>query len=404
MSRKFPQYKFEKREGILILRYEPMNGSEWIDESFRDDSSITIKRTFEFKKTDLINQSQPSEPFSMIDFNKIYYFKVGRLLGEYYKIDCFRYIHNEVYIHKDIDISMGMFVISGSVSIFEVIDRIISHNIYVGGNHENSIPEKDFIHLCENSPKQYEIDLYKKARVCSLIKEYVNFKTNYHSKFEKYLNKKLSQGNSTSIISEVKEIEIEKYQRLYDKLMQMLGDSSISEHQWQEVIVQFIIILFPKYIKAVREVPIKDSLNDKMLKVDIGLIDTSGYLDIIEIKKPTLESMVTSGKYRNNHAPIRELSGTIMQIEKYLYHLNRWGDIGEKKLNEKYAASLPSGMKISVINSSGIIIMGRDNNLSPSQKLDFEVIKRKYKNVMDIITYDDLLRRLKVTIESLKSY
>lgn len=118
---------------------------------------------------------------------------------------------------------------------------------------------------------------------------------------------------------------------------------------------------------------------DKMLKVDIGLIDTSGYIDIIEIKKPTLESMVTSGKYRNNHAPIRELSSTIMQIEKYLYHLNRWGDVGEKRINDKFTSSLPSGMKISVINSSRIIIiMGRDYNLSTRQKLDFEIIKRKY--------------------------
>ena len=34
--------------------------------------------------------------------------------------------------------------------------------------------------------------------------------------------------------------------------------------------------------------------------------------------------------------------------------------------------------------------------------LDFEVIKRQYSNVMDIITYDDLLRRLERIIASLQ--
>jgi hypothetical protein len=33
----------------------------------------------------------------------------------------------------------------------------------------------------------------------------------------------------------------------------------------------------------------------------------------------------TLGQYRNNHIPLRELSGAVMQIEKYIYYLNRWG-------------------------------------------------------------------------------
>jgi hypothetical protein len=42
--------------------------------------------------------------------------------------------------------------------------------------------------------------------------------------------------------------------------------------------------------------------------------------------------------------------------------------------------------------------MGRDNELSADQHQDFEVIKRKYSNVIDIITYDDLLKRLEATL------
>ena len=54
--------------------------------------------------------------------------------------------------------------------------------------------------------------------------------------------------------------------------------------------------------------------------------------------------------------------------------------------------------KIRITNPSGIIIMGRNKGMSIEQQQDFEVIKRKYKNIIDIITYDDLLERLKFTI------
>ena len=43
--------------------------------------------------------------------------------------------------------------------------------------------------------------------------------------------------------------------------------------------------------------------------------------------------------------------------------------------------------------------MGRDQNLTPEQRTDFEVIRRKYRHVVEIMTYDDLLRRLKIIRE-----
>jgi len=40
------------------------------------------------------------------------------------------------------------------------------------------------------------------------------------------------------------------------------------------------------------------------------------------------------------------------------------------------------------------VIIGRDSDLSDSQRHDFEIVKRKYKHIVDILTYDDLLRRI----------
>ena len=83
------------------------------------------------------------------------------------------------------------------------------------------------------------------------------------------------------------------------------------------------------------------------------------------------------------------------------------GNKGEDNLTKKYATKLPSGMSIHISNPKAIIIVGRDQigngNMTENQKLDFEIIKRKYTNMMDIITYDDLLRRLNRTISALKN-
>ena len=71
-------------------------------------------------------------------------------------------------------------------------------------------------------------------------------------------------------------------------------------------------------------------------------------------------------------------------------------------MTEKYKDKLPNNLKINITNPKGIIIMGREHNLSPNQIGDFEVIKRKYNNIIDIMTYDDLIKRLIFTIEQLE--
>src|SRR6185312_12738443 len=158
------------------------------------------------------------------------------------------------------------------------------------------------------------------------------------------------------------------------------------------------------YVFVFKEVPVHskpgEGIKEKYL--DFLLVDSNGNTDIIEIKKPFENAIMTKGVFRDNYIPLRELSGTVMQIEKYIYYLNRWSYEGEKFLTTKYKDNLPQGFGIKITNPSGIIIMGRENNLSVQQKRDFEVVKRKYKNVVDIITYDNLLERLRFTIEQIK--
>ncbi|GAB7269499.1 hypothetical protein DZS_08920 [Dickeya ananatis] len=75
--------------------------------------------------------------------------------------------------------------------------------------------------------------------------------------------------------------------------------------------------------------------------IDIGLVDSSGNLDIIEVKKPFDDKILRRTKYRGNSIPTSELSGGIMQAEKYLFHLAKWGTKGEENLTKKIYLHAP---------------------------------------------------------------
>ncbi len=101
--------------------------------------------------------------------------------------------------------------------------------------------------------------------------------------------------------------------------------------------------------------------------------------------------------------------GSLEHAELYLFHLSKWALAGEKTLTKRYAAKLPPGMGIRITSPNAMIILGRDRRpngspaLDASLQLDPEIIKRKYANMIDVLTYDDLLRRLDNVIASLHS-
>jgi hypothetical protein len=133
-------------------------------------------------------------------------------------------------------------------------------------------------------------------------------------------------------------------------------------------------------------VRVKDFDSGSYRILDIMLLDASGNVDVVEIKQPFGEAMTTPQRYRKNHVPMRELSGAVIQVEKYLLHLTRWGQKGEHTLTKRYASRLPIGFKIRVVNPGGLVIMGRDADMTPDQRGDFEVTRRHYKHIADIVT------------------
>ncbi len=179
------------------------------------------------------------------------------------------------------------------------------------------------------------------------------------------------------------------------------NDEKYSEGEWQNEIVEIILLIFPKYIQIFKEVSIKNVYSGSNKRVDFLLVSYTGHIDIIEIKKST-KRILRPTNYRGNHIPSIELSGTIMQVEKYIYLLNKWSKDGEEKLTKDKKKSLPDGLSLKITNPQAMLIIGRNQFSSKEEENDFEVIKRKYKNIVDILTYDDLILRTKRLINKFK--
>lgn len=385
---------FTKHGDHLLMRYAPERGSDdWLVKPLESEKDIPLSGRALHVRREIYRTEIDDGEYSM---DACYRFVVGHLVDGYYQMDRrFLGIEYDLFMHRSLKFRRPIFVAETNIPIFRGFNNYGFISLHVGGEHPDALPEEVFEEMLRQFPNTYELKRYARARVSSMIRNYVPISTDHEAEYLKYRQRKASaKGSQPQKV--FGKYETDKFSALVQKIEDMLGSvDAYTEAQWQQEILQVIQFLYPKYVRAFPEAPVRDSLAGKDRHIDFLLVDASGYVDTIEIKKPFAECIVTSNRYRDNHVPMRELSGTIMQLEKYLYHLNRWGQVGEDKLNERYADQLPGDLRIKIVNPSGMIIMGRDTALTPDQRTDFEVIRRKYRHVVEIMTYDDLLRRLK---------
>lgn len=403
----------------VVLTYradQPGNG--WVWQELRNHDTVTLSRVFTFKRRDLI--AEPAEADQDNDFEAFQYrFRFGvrrdgyiHLEGRIFDID------NSVLIaDAGLGLERKVFVAERNISIFRKIAELIAPDqpIIVGGSRAGAIPIPDFQALLSKFPNTVELNRYAAARVSNVIGDYITPLKDARSQYEAYLNRRRSTMTDAALAQlELLQTEIEKYVFIRDTIAEWLRDGATrSEGDWQKMILNFLLLIFPKYVTVLSNVKVADAYSTpgatKDRFIDLALIDAAGNIDVIEIKKPFDDALMGRTPYRDNYIPTKELSGSIMQAEKYLFHLSKWGLAGEKTLTQRYAAKLPLGMGIRITSPKAMIILGRDRRpngspaLDASQQLDLEIIKRKYANMIDILTYDDLLRRLDNIIASLRS-
>lgn len=406
----------EDTDGLILAYRSDQPGNIWVWEELRTHNHVTLSKGFSFQRGDLLAVPDPAldrEEFEEFVYDFRFatredgYFRVeGRLLD----------IDNPVLIVAEgLAIERKLFVAERGIGIFSKIADLVApdQEIVVGGPRPGAIPIADYQELLRKFPNTGELNRYASARVASVVGDYIEPLRDARQQYETYLNRRSATLADRPLAQpELIETEIAKYVYIRDTLTGWLGEgASRSEFDWQKMIITFLLLIFPKYVAVLSNVRIPDAYSapgttrDRF--IDLALIDAGGSLDVIEIKKPFDDSLLGRRTYRDNYIPAKELAGSVMQAEKYLFHLTKWGMAGEKALTNRYASQLPPGVEIRITNPKAMIILGRDRRpngddaLSRAQRLDLEIIKRKFANMIDVLTYDDLLRRLDAIIVSL---
>lgn len=167
-----------------------------------------------------------------------------------------------------------------------------------------------------------------------------------------------------------------------------------SESWWQIYIKSKILIIQQGYIKAL------DKLNVAVVETkypDFSLLTHDSYLDILEIKKPSTP-LLKKDEGRGNFYWDSEISKAIIQVENYIENVSKQGPQITVYLRDRHK------LDIQVLRPRGIIVAGNRNTLmEQKEKDDFRLLSHSLKNIT-VLTYDELLTRLRNYIEVLEEF
>jgi len=413
-----PAIEFKFVGNNLRLIYRPHDGTDWVYRRFKSGENLVLKGTFCLARVNLVHddvdewrevdgwehRADPDEFDFDIGGEDRMDFVVATKEMDYFRFNTkVLPVGVSVLLHCGARPTWKWFCSERNTSILSTIAKLKPSRIVIGGAEPDAIPVKEFERLIAQFPTNHELQRYVVARISGVVREYTDAMVDGEDQWRKTVARKI-KSTPKDLAASFREADIRKFEYLLAHLKSMLAMSdAYKEIHWQAEIVRIICLLNPRYIEAFTGVRVKDFDSGSYRILDILLVDASGNVDVVEIKQPFGEAMVTPRRYRKNHVPMRELSGTVMQLVKYLHHLTRWGPKGEETLTKRYASQLPPGLKIRVVNPTGLIVMGRDVDMTPDQRNDFEVARRHYKHIADIMTYDDLLRRLEAVLNKLRA-
>lgn len=406
-----PAVEFEVFDDEFCLVYRPRDETSWVHERFARGDELLVKGTFHLTSRDLIADAvegaaqvgRDDDDIIWVDDHRLV-FAIATAEGEYFRFKPeILGFDTPVLLHRDTRPDWKWFSAERKVSILGVIQGLGLERIVIGGPHADAIPIREYERLLNQFPTPHELRRYVQARVGTVVRQYTEPAVDAEALLNAYVDKR-TMAYAPNLENPFRQYDVAKYAFALDRLQAMLAnEAGTSEAQWQLEIVEIIQLLNPRYIKAFTEVRLWDADASTWRRIDILLIDASGNVDVIEIKKPMGKPIMLPARYRDHHLPMRDLVGAMGQVTHYLRHLNRWGPQGEGYLTKQLSAELPAGFKIRIVNPIGIVIMGRCDTLSVAQRREFEVLRRDSKGIVDIITYDDLLARLQAVLNQLRS-
>lgn len=320
----------------------------------------------------------------MISFGK----HILELLGR--KYDRFRWIITEE--PDSLRTERGIVRIRTS---HETLSRLNKRWYGISRDMKNDIVGNSFASLFPNDFQKSDSTIYVPGTLENILTKGVLARLSSDDKnaLKAILPEFISSESIASVNLLKAEAQIQSLKDLAADMEQALGENK-SESWWQTYIRGKILIIQQGYIKAF------DKLNVAIVETrypDFSLLTHDSYLDILEIKKPST-SLLKKDESRGNYYWDSEMSKAIIQIENYIDSVSRQGPEISLQLRNKYKIDMQ------VVRPRGIIIAGNRNTLTEQkEKDDFRLLSQSLKNIT-VLTYDELLTRLRNYIEVLEEF
>lgn len=404
--------EIKKHNSKLVAIYSPESGTYWLQDKLNKGENHYLKNTYRLSKDKILDLHEIDED---LDEEENIAFQIGVERNNYFALDKEIFgIDIDIYIEKSIHITPNFFTANKNISIISKLEDVVKEQIYlvsdenynVNEDNANKIPLSAYKNLLTNFPNNTELIKYSHMRIATALSEYFDNLDVYKIKYENYLNKKNNSLTDNKFSKNISSLKLNMLTSSQEELTKMLKTyKSFNEKDWQNKIKNILCVLFPKYLYAIREVNFGE-INGYDKHPDFTLIDSNGYIDIMEIKKPDDTQIIRNCKNRNNYVPQKIFTDVVVQTTKYINALNQNHDKSKnniiKKLKEDNPNTTLSTNDVFINNPKGLILIGRSDKLSKEQKDDFELIRRQYKDIVEIMTYDDLQNRLNNLVEKLK--
>ena len=272
--------------------------------------------------------------------------------------------------------------------------------------------EDDGMHITKSTYQRYvdkfptttNVKYQKLSILTSILRDELDV-VDYDQIYNSYKKKIIPKQCKSSInFSAINDNDIQKYKFAKELLEKTLEKNKqgafVHEDDFTKIIVQIFCLINPKYIKIKEKLNIVDFCSTRNnCQPDISLIDCDGNIDIIEVKSPNkYPNLFRKTKYRSHYVPCGELNGAINQLQQYLKSLTKMSDKEIQNKNSELQNEL-GNIKLRAIHPKGFVIFGRDDEsfCDPEKelkKIDFEIIKNTYSDIVDILTFDQLIERI----------
>ena len=187
--------------------------------------------------------------------------------------------------------------------------------------------------------------------------------------------------------------EITSLSELARTMEEAMGETR-SESWWQTFIRSNILLIQQGYIMAIEKM---NTAVGGTKYPDFSLVTHDSYLDILEIKKPNT-GLLKHDEGRDNYYWDPEVSRAIIQVENYISMVTERAPDVRSYILDTYKIDLK------VVRPRGIILVGDARLLNEQkEKDDLRLLSQGLKNIT-VVTYDELLTRLKNYIEVLTRF